>query len=131
MMGIKNHLLSIIKKIASTDNYGIYEGQLKYTRWILLRYLHYALEALIHGYPIHIYYQAHMILTYSPVKYLTNSQKKRYMFSSRVFGYMFYLSITGKYIDDIYFDFYIDKKLKKRIEEKLNTDSIYEFIKSS
>jgi hypothetical protein len=42
---------------------------------------------------------------------------------------MFSLSITGPYIPKKYFVFYINKEFKKRIEEKLNSDDVYQFVK--
>jgi hypothetical protein len=100
--------------------------------WIISRYLFYLSEALIYGFTIKVYRaitNAVIRLNWAPYEKPTRFKKKMYMYSKRVFDYIFYVSITGIYIDSRRYDFFIEKQLRDRIEEKLNTDAIYQFVK--
>jgi hypothetical protein len=121
--------------IARIDRYRKKEpgNKYTYTSWIIKRYIHYMIEAILHGYIIKIYSPvpiAKIYLGYTPVEKLRKSHKKRYVFSSRMFGFMFYISITGKRINDETYYFLMDQSLRKRIADIINTDTIYQFVKT-
>lgn len=105
------------------------EKKSNYIYWIVVRYLYYMSRAILHGYQVTVWKKCKIGLGWITPKYLTFTEKKRYMFSSLIFDHMFCLSVEGKFIDNERFDFFIDDKLKKEVEEKLSTDAVYQFIK--
>lgn len=105
------------------------EKKYNYFYWIVYRYLHYMTLAIIHGYQITVWKTCKIGFAWSAPEFLNRQQKARYMFSPLIFDYMFSLSIKGRFIDSERFTFSIDKRLKKRFEEKLSTDAVYQFIR--
>lgn len=105
------------------------EKKCNYLFWIITRYLHYAELALLNGYRMNIWRKCKIYLGWTEPRFLTFTEKSNYMFSSLIFDHMFCLTIEGKQIDNERFDFFIDEKLKKKVEEKLSTDAVYQFIK--
>jgi hypothetical protein len=105
-----------------------------YVFWIISRYIYYLFEAVIHGYKINVYYkqfrQASIELVYTPVEKVSTNYKEKYLYSSRVFGNMFFILITGKYMQNDQFHFYLDRKIRERITKIINTDTIYQYIRS-
>lgn len=132
-MDYKNKLLEIIhrisEKVSKRHNYGRYD----YIFWIVKRYLRYAIEAAINGYTIKVYNRypiAKIELVWIPAEIMKKRKRKHFQFSNKIFGQMFYLSITGKYFKNELYNFFLNPGIKRRIQEKLDSDDIYQFVKS-
>lgn len=96
---------------------------------ILRKYRKYAIEAIFNGYPMLMKEGVKIKLMKEPVRALTKDEKKRYFISEKHLDYMFTLVLTGfSNYDD--FIFYPDKNIIELIKEAINSDKIYEFIKS-
>lgn len=131
-----NKFYEVIKRLAEIKLSSGIKRTRKDVSWIIKRYLHYAIEAAIHGYPIKVYCQgdsnALIQLGWIPVNFnrrMWKRQRKMYAFSSREYGKMFYISITGKYMPKVYYQFYMEEGIKKRLEDLLNTDAVYQFTR--
>ena len=101
----------------------------QYVKWIIATYLKYAWVAFFNGYPIRILDGANIFLYKEPVRNLDKKEEGIYFTSNRVFGYMFSISIEGRFHDPGY-RFYPGPHLAKRLQETLDSDIIYELIKS-
>ena len=130
----KNSLLETVARIETLHLNKEKTGRYTYALWIIKRYLYYAIEAALNGYQVNIYGEgvasvARIKLVWAVPERLRGFHKKLYLFSNKVFDHMFIMSFSGKYINEKYFIFSMESRLKKRIKEKLDSDSIYQFVK--
>jgi hypothetical protein len=100
-----------------------------FVKWVLKRYLKYAFEALINGYPIKIRRAVNIYLEVEPIRELTKEEKKYYLTSNKYYGYIFCIKMRGWYFDPEYI-FYPEQSILDRLQEVLDSDLVYEFIKS-
>ncbi len=101
----------------------------RYVKWIIATYLKYAWIALFNGYPIRIRRATNIFLNKEPVRNLDKKEEGIYFTSNRVFGQMFSITIQDWYQDPGY-RFYPGPHLEKQLQEVLDSDIIYELIKS-
>jgi hypothetical protein len=97
--------------------------------FILQRYLNYATEALINGYPITIRFGPQITLEMEETRPLEKKEEGIWLTSDRVFGYMFRLNLKRGFIHPDYI-WYPDKQIMNRLQKALDSDIIYELIKT-
>jgi hypothetical protein len=96
--------------------------------WIIRQYLKYAMLAVIHGYDIGPGRNGRFRLVYKYWVYVPWNLRKKFMFSAKAYGYEFKLIFDSKMMQKYDYYFNPESKLKKKIRELIETDSIYELI---
>jgi len=102
--------------------------------WIIQMYLYYAWRALVNGWTIKIrasWNVTPVIITLEreSVRELKEKEKGKFFMSNMLFGDMFSLKMSGDQIDQGY-DWYPDVGLAELLQKSLDSDNIYELIKS-
>ena len=97
-------------------------------------YLYYAWRALVNGWPIKIRASwdttpVTITLEREPARNLKEKEKGRFFTSNMLFGDMFFLKMSGDQIDPDY-NWYPDVDLAELLQKSLDSDNIYELIKS-
>ena len=102
--------------------------------WIVQMYLYYAWRAVINGWTIKIQSSAtrpsiKLTLEKEPVRKLEEREKGKYFISNKLFGDMFSINMRGDQIDPE-FIWTPYKELSEMLQDSLDSDNIYELIKS-
>jgi len=99
-----------------------------------MKYLEYMIKAVVNGYTIKVYEikpMAQISLVYEkPREIHTAKAKQKYLFSNKTFEYMFSVKITGKFMKPYWYVFHMGKEFRKAIQDQLNSDAVYQLIKS-
>lgn len=102
--------------------------------WIIQQYLYYAWRALVNGWPIKVRANwdttpVTITLERKPARKLRKREKGRFFISNKLFGDMFSLKMSGNQIDSEYL-WYPASELAKQLQASLDSDNIYELVKS-
>lgn len=99
----------------------------RFVTWYVKHFLRYTFDAVFRGWPIKINKKITIAITYEPVRTLDKFEKKRYVISDRVFGYMFCLTMYGPLLKN--YEWYPDEFLMTRLRLLVDSDEVYKLIK--
>lgn len=102
--------------------------------WIIQQYLYYAWKALVNGWPIKVRANwdttsVAITLKREPARKLGKREEGIFFISNKLFGDMFSLKMSGNQIDSEYL-WYPASELAKQLQASLDSDNIYELMKS-
>jgi len=123
-----------IKKQVQTREDQRYYCMSRNVEWIIKMYLHYAWKAVANGWPVKVRSSwrvtpVTITLVKEPVRKVKKEKGKRFFLSDKLFGEMFSVKMSGDQIDPEY-NWYPDRNLAELIQESLDSDNIYELVKS-
>ena len=96
--------------------------------WIIRQYIKYVMLAVIHGYIVGPNRKGKFRLVYKHWAYIPWSLRKRFIFSSKMFGYEFKLIFDSDMMKRYDYYFNPDSKWKKRVMEIIESDKVYKLI---
>lgn len=98
--------------------------------WIIHKYLMYVFLATIHGHPVGPHRKGIFRLGYSYWHSIPWSLRKRFVFSSKAFGYEFKVIFDSDMFKKHGYYFNLDGRWKRKMREVVESDKVYELIPS-
>lgn len=98
-----------------------------WVKWVMKRFIPYMWDAVFNGYPIKIVHTAKIYIDMEPIRGLSDIEKKFWLTSEKCLDYIFRLRIESPKLDE--YTWIPSKELLDRLQETINSDMVYKFIK--
>jgi len=108
---------------------GYPKTSLNKTFWVVNKFIYYALMSAIHGY--HVTERGNrtrFTLKYKYMPFVPFSLRKKYRFSPKAFGYLFFIDIESENMKREKIHFHPAVKWKKEIYKLTHSDHVYKMI---
>jgi hypothetical protein len=109
--------------------HGVAEVDINTINFILSRFFHYSIEALLHGYPMIVFKLFRFSLVYDLFTRLPKYMQKTMKFSQKAFGYSFFIVMQSKHANSYGYSFKTAKPLLAKIHEHTENDIVYKLMK--
>ena len=96
--------------------------------FILSRFFHYSIDAILHGYPLISNRIMQIKLSYCLNSELPKYYRKVIKYSQKAFGYSFFLVVISTKMKEQGYTFFMNKKMQALIEQQTETDIVYKFM---
>lgn len=116
-----------VKKILA--RFKVKGKEIDHINFIMERFFHYAILLLMHGRTMCVPKFMKFDMVYYYFKSIPRKLKKSLYFSSKAFGYSFYVVASAKKMDYFGYTFRCSKPLMKTIADHNESDVIYKLLK--
>jgi len=96
--------------------------------FILERYFYYSVNAMLFGYPLIANKVMQIRMAFCLHSDLPYDYRKKIHFSQKAIGFSFFLKLISPKSEKQGYTFYMNKKMKEKIYEQIETDNVYKLM---